>query len=237
MSRGAASRAARGRGRRATLSPGSPRWSPRRSPTVSPTRPRRARGGCAGAARPGGGGRRADRASSASATTVSWLDTANAQHGGRFSPSLLALFALAVSVPLLLRNRFPAQAWWPPRARWPGLRWPSGRGRCLPTAYLPGGVLVYVLCLYAVAVRCQAWFVVTAAAVTVLGAVLIEPRHRCGRHPGRDPGAGRGHRPVPAGQPGRLARRPAGTRGSARCSRSASASPGNCTTSSPTTCP
>jgi signal transduction histidine kinase len=39
---------------------------------------------------------------------------------------------------------------------------------------LPGGILVYVLCLYAVAVRCETWVVGTAAVVTVIGGMLIE---------------------------------------------------------------
>ena len=70
-----------------------------------------------------------------------------------------------------------------------------------------------------------------------VGAVIIDPgppgrvRHR------RDHGVRRGHRPLAARQPRASWRSPnAATRGSAPCSKSASASPGNCTTSLPTTC-
>jgi signal transduction histidine kinase len=109
-------------------------------------------------------------------TTVSWLDTRNAQTGGHFSSGMLALFALAISVPMLIRNRFPAQAWLISAA---ALAWTSivlGPGTLSSAAFLPGGVLVYMLCLYAIAVRCRGWFVIAAAGVTVLGGVLIEPR-------------------------------------------------------------
>ncbi len=109
-------------------------------------------------------------------TTVSWLDNVNAQHGGHFSPGMLALFAFAVSVPMLLRNRFPAQAWLISAA---ALAWTSlaiGPHSLSSAVYLPGGVLVYMLCLYAIAVRCRAWFVIAAAAVTLVGAVVIDPR-------------------------------------------------------------
>ena len=108
-------------------------------------------------------------------TTVSWLNTLNGQHDSRFSAVMVALFAVAVSVPMLLRNRFPAQAWMVSAG---ALAWTSlalGLRTLSSAVYLPGGVLVYMLCLYAIAVRCRAWFVLTAAAVTVLGAVLIDP--------------------------------------------------------------
>jgi signal transduction histidine kinase len=113
-------------------------------------------------------------------TTVSWLNTVNGQHDSRFSAGMLALFAVAVSVPMLLRNRFPAQAWLVSAG---ALAWTSmaiGPGTLSSSAYLPGGLLVYILCLYAIAVRCRAWFVLTAAAVTVIGAVVIDPRTGAG---------------------------------------------------------
>ena len=113
-------------------------------------------------------------------TTVSWLDTHNAQNGSHFSPVMLALFAFAVSVPMLLRNRFPAQAWLVSAG---ALAWTSvaiGPWAPSSTVYLPGGLLVYMLCLYAIAVRCRAWFVLTAAAATVIGAVVIDPRTGAG---------------------------------------------------------
>ena len=108
------------------------------------------------------------------ATTVSWLDTQNSRHGGHFSPGMLALFAFAVSVPMLLRNRFPAQAWLVSAG---ALAWTTvviGPRTYTSGVYLTGGLIVYLLCLYAIAVRCRAWFVLTAAVVTVLGAAIID---------------------------------------------------------------
>ena len=35
-------------------------------------------------------------------------------------------------------------------------------------------MIVYGLCLYAVGVRGKAWFVLTVAAVTVLGAIVVD---------------------------------------------------------------
>ncbi len=39
-------------------------------------------------------------------------------------------------------------------------------------------MLVYILCLYAVAVRCEIWVVITAGVVTVVGAAVIDPPTR-----------------------------------------------------------
>ena len=113
------------------------------------------------------------------------------------------------------------------------------RGVLVDRAPLPGAILVYVLCLYAVAVRCEAWVVVDRGRGDRDRWHLDLWPARHDRHPHRrGPGAGRRGRPHPARQPQNGSRsRNAGTRGSARCSRSASASPASCTTSSPTTCP
>ena len=43
-------------------------------------------------------------------------------------------------------------------------------------AYVNTGVVVYLLCLYAVALRCKAWVVITAGLVTVFGAAFVAPR-------------------------------------------------------------
>ena len=113
-------------------------------------------------------------------TTASWLDTRNSEHGAPFIPVMLALFAFAISVPMLLRNRFPAQAWLVSAG---ALAWTSltlGPGMLSSSGYLPGGVLVYLLCLYSIAVRCRTWFVLTAAAVTAIGAVAIAPQAGAG---------------------------------------------------------
>ena len=114
------------------------------------------------------------------ATTDSWLETQNGKHGHPFSTEMLLLLALAVSVPMLLRTRFPAQAWMLSAA---ALAWTSvvvQPHTLSSTVYLPGGLLVYALCLYAVAVRCRAWFVLTVAAVTLLGAIVIDAQTSAG---------------------------------------------------------
>ena len=90
--------------------------------------------------------------------------------------------------------------------------WPSGRARSPPPSTCLAGLLVYVLCLYAVAVRGKAWFVVTVAVVTVLGAIVIDARTSAGASsppsrcwPGRSSGprAERPGRAGPAGPPPR----------------------------------
>src|SRR3984885_6879676 len=40
-------------------------------------------------------------------------------------------------------------------------------------AYVNTGVVVYILCLYAVALRCKAWVVISAGLVTVFGAAIV----------------------------------------------------------------
>jgi signal transduction histidine kinase len=87
----------------------------------------------------------------------------------------ILLVSLTLCAPLVLRTRLPLTAWtasaiatlWahsvvPPHSLMAG-------------AYVPAGVIVYVLCLYAVAVRCELWAVVGTGAVTVAGAAFIYP--------------------------------------------------------------
>jgi signal transduction histidine kinase len=113
-------------------------------------------------------------------TTSSWLDTQNARHGHPYSTLMLLLFALGVSAPLLLRTRFPAVAW-AASALALGFTSSGAGPRAISTVpYVPAGLLVYGLCLYAVAVRCRTWFVVGAAAVTAAGAVIIDARTSVG---------------------------------------------------------
>jgi signal transduction histidine kinase len=108
--------------------------------------------------------------------TNSALGTQNARHGHHYGPQELLLVSFILCAPLLLRNRFPLSAWSastlamiltdlliPPHS--------------LGTApYIPAGVLVYGLCLYAVTVRCETWVVVGASAVTAAGAVITNPQ-------------------------------------------------------------
>jgi signal transduction histidine kinase len=109
------------------------------------------------------------------ATTTSALGNENAQHGHVHGPAEILGIAFLLCAPLLLRDRFPLTAWSFSAAAMLLV------SRIIPPhtlgtpAYIPAGVLVYGLCLYAVAVRCEAWVVVTAGVVTAIGAVFINP--------------------------------------------------------------
>ena len=113
-------------------------------------------------------------------STDSWLNTQNARHGQPYSTETLLLFAAVLAAPLVLRTRFPATAW---AASVVSLLWVSAAigPRTLFTGVYPvAGVLVYGLCLYAVGVRGKGWFVLCVAAVTVLGAIVVDARTSVG---------------------------------------------------------
>jgi signal transduction histidine kinase len=114
------------------------------------------------------------------ATTDSWLETQNGRHGHPFGTETLLLFAFAVSLPVVLRTRFPASAW---ALSALAVGWTAvviGPRSLSSAVYVPAGLLVYGLCLYSIAVRCRAWFVVTAAIVTLVGAILIDAKTSAG---------------------------------------------------------
>ena len=114
------------------------------------------------------------------ATTDSWLETQNGRHGHPFGTETLLLFALAISLPVVLRTRFPASAW---ALSALAVGWTAvviGPRSLSSAVYLPAGLLVYGLCLYSVAVRCRPWFVVTVAMVTLVGAILVDPTTSAG---------------------------------------------------------
>jgi signal transduction histidine kinase len=104
------------------------------------------------------------------------LATQNARHGSPHSTGALLLVTLVLCAPLILRTRFPLTAL---TASAVAMLWAS---RVIPPrslssdAYITAGVIVYVLCLYAVAVRCKAWVVIAAGVVTVAGAAGIDAR-------------------------------------------------------------
>jgi signal transduction histidine kinase len=107
--------------------------------------------------------------------TNSALGTQNARHGHAHNPAAILGISFLLCAPLLLRDRFPLTAWSFSAAVMllvSRLIPPHALGT---PAYVPAGVLVYGLCLYAVAVRCEAWVVVTAGVVTGVGAVIINP--------------------------------------------------------------
>jgi signal transduction histidine kinase len=99
------------------------------------------------------------------AATNSTLDN---HHPTSVSSAVLLLVSLALCAPLAVRTWLPLTAW---SASALALFWVGGAFSSF--GVLPGGVLVYILCLYAVAVRCESWVVVTAAVVTTVGGMLV----------------------------------------------------------------
>jgi len=105
--------------------------------------------------------------------TSNQLGHAGVPHGGTPGPIRTLLLPLVLCGPLVLRNRYPLTSFsicvlavfWAGRVVAPISASAYG--------YIPA-LIVYALCLYAVAVRCKTWVVVSAGAVTVLGAVFIE---------------------------------------------------------------
>src|SRR3984885_8674889 len=112
--------------------------------------------------------------------TDSWLNTQNGRHHQPFGTETLLLFAFVLAAPLVLRTRFPATAW---AASAVSLLWVSveiGSHTLFTGVYPVSGVLVYGLCLYAVGVRGKGWFVLCVAAVTLLGALVVDARSSVG---------------------------------------------------------
>jgi len=75
--------------------------------------------------------------------------------------------SLALCAPLAVRSFFPLTAL---VASALAMLWIGGG--FTGVGIVPGAVLVYVLCLYAVAVRCEPWVVTTAGVVTAIGAIF-----------------------------------------------------------------
>jgi len=106
--------------------------------------------------------------------TDSALGNANASHNGHYNPVQIIGVSFILSAPLVLRNRFPLTAWLASAAAMLAVgRWILVPHAIGTAAYLPAGVLVYGLCLYAVSVRCATWVVITAGVVTAAGAITI----------------------------------------------------------------
>jgi signal transduction histidine kinase len=103
------------------------------------------------------------------------LDSQNAAHSHAHSTAAIIAVSFVLCAPLVLRNRFPLTAWLASAAAMLVV----GRFIIPPhslgtAAYIPAGVLVYGLCLYAVSVRCATWVVITAGVVTAVGAIVID---------------------------------------------------------------
>jgi signal transduction histidine kinase len=105
------------------------------------------------------------------AVTNSMLANADNRLHVHHGAGLLVLIAFLTCAPLALRTRYPLTAWAACTAAiiWAGLLVPPS------AATSAAVVLVYGLCLYAVAVRCKPRIVVATVAVTVAGAAFIDP--------------------------------------------------------------
>ena len=101
------------------------------------------------------------------------LDGGNAAHGHPHSAAELILVSAILAAPLVFRDRFPLAAWLASAAAMLVTHWLIPPYSLSTAAYIPLGVLVYGLCLYAVAVRCKTWVVIGAGVVTGAGAVFM----------------------------------------------------------------
>ncbi len=104
---------------------------------------------------------------------ASSLISQNNALGTPYSPQFLHLVALAMAAPLLLRARWPLAAW---RSALLALAWASiPLERLMGTPVVPGGALVYLLCLYSVAARSERDVAIGAWVVSVLALWVAEP--------------------------------------------------------------
>src|SRR5215468_440 len=94
--------------------------------------------------------------------TDGMLGTEAARHHSSIGTQELLLVSFVMCAPLVLRTRFPLTAWTASAVAilWANLAVPYGS--LSSAVYIPAGVIVYVLCLYAVAVRCELWVVTSA---------------------------------------------------------------------------
>jgi signal transduction histidine kinase len=102
------------------------------------------------------------------------LVTRNTQHHSPHDPGVLFLLSVVLCAPLVLRTKYPLTAW---SVSTLALLWGTlvvQPYSASSVANLPAAVVVYVLCLYAVTVRCKPWVVVAATLVTVFGATTFE---------------------------------------------------------------
>jgi signal transduction histidine kinase len=109
--------------------------------------------------------------------TNSALTVENSRHGRPHGPATLLLAAFVTCAPLVLRTRFPLTAWSASAAAIIYADLVINPGSLSTAPFLPASVLVYGLCLYAVAVRCTPWAAGSAGAVTVIGAAFLDWRN------------------------------------------------------------
>jgi signal transduction histidine kinase len=117
------------------------------------------------------------------AADSAWLQAENRSHGYPHAPGAMVLLAAAVAAPMLLRDRYPVFAWYVSFAAM------VFSATFLPVRqpYIPGAVIVYLLCSYALAVRAGRVMTPVAALVTVVGAALIDPNTAAVAVPGMIP--------------------------------------------------
>jgi signal transduction histidine kinase len=108
------------------------------------------------------------------AICTSVLSPGNSAHNGHHPPFLLVLFAFLTCAPLALRTRFPLTAWAVTGLAIIGTSLVLSGGWLDGSGYLAVVLVVYGLCVYAVAVRCRPRIVAVAALVTVVGAGFLD---------------------------------------------------------------
>ena len=102
------------------------------------------------------------------------LTGVNSSHDGHHPSGLLALLAFVTCAPLALRTRFPLAAWTAAALAVIATSVVLTAGSLDASGYPAIVLLVYGLCVYAVAVRCKPRIVVVAAAVTMVGAGFLD---------------------------------------------------------------
>jgi signal transduction histidine kinase len=103
-----------------------------------------------------------------------YLASENRHHGDHRVGVMVLLVAFMTAAPLVLRDRRPLTAWLCSAGAIAIGALIFTPHRDMSGPYIPGAVAVYLLCLYAVAVRGGNRVTVTAAAVTVFGAAALD---------------------------------------------------------------
>jgi len=101
--------------------------------------------------------------------TYGVLVSRNARDHGAHNPGLLLLIAVLLCAPVGLRTFYPLGAWSASAFALVLQAYIVGAPN-----YIPAAFGVYMLCLYAVTIRCQPWVVAGAALVTIVGATAVE---------------------------------------------------------------
>jgi signal transduction histidine kinase len=110
------------------------------------------------------------------AATDGVLGSESRTSGHPYGGAVLLLVSFLLCAPLVLRTRLPLTAWASSAAAILVTSVLIPPGTISRDPYALGAVLVYGLCLYAVAVRCKTWVVLSAALVTAVGAAFIDSK-------------------------------------------------------------